>query len=254
MHFTFDPKQINLEVMARKKVSKKQKKVQARLLIILGMGIVLGLGFFVPKMSGLFPSCANSISCIKDLSGAYEPGQEGVFLGKKVVPPSYMADKQSQKPVLGVTTEEKHIFVDLATQTLTAYEGGKLMFTFPVSTGKWGRTPTGDFRIWVKLRNTRMSGGNTALGTYYNLPNVPYTMYFSGESASRDMGYSLHGAYWHNNFGYPMSHGCVNMRPIDAQKIYDWADPPTETGTTTTYVTDKNPGTLITIFGQPPNE
>lgn len=235
-----------------KKRKIKNKKINPSLLVFLIITILVTVGIFIPKIHRLFTPCANSISCIKDLSGAYEPGQEGVFLGKNVVPPSYMADKSSQKPVLGVSTEEKHIFVDLATQTLTAYEGGKLIYTFPVSTGKWGRTPTGDFRIWVKLRNTRMSGGNTALGTYYNLPNVPYTMYFSGESASRDMGYSIHGAYWHNNFGYPMSHGCVNMRPIDAQKIYDWADPPTEDNTT--YASSENQGTLVTIFGQPPSE
>ena len=62
-----------------------------------------------------------------------------------------------------------------------------------------------------------MSGGS---GTdYYNLPNVPYVMYFYHY-------FGLHGAYWHNNFGHTMSHGCVNMRPIDAGAIFDWVDGP----------------------------
>lgn len=62
-----------------------------------------------------------------------------------------------------------------------------------------------------------MAGGQGA--DYYNLPNVPYVMYYY-----RDFG--LHGAYWHNNFGHTMSHGCVNMRQIDAKVIFEWADGP----------------------------
>jgi lipoprotein-anchoring transpeptidase ErfK/SrfK len=68
----------------------------------------------------------------------------------------------------------------------------------------------GRFRIQTKLRSTRMSGPG------YNLPNVPYTMYFY-------RGYAIHGTYWHNNFGHPMSHGCVNMRTGDAAWVYNWA-------------------------------
>ena len=62
-----------------------------------------------------------------------------------------------------------------------------------------------------------MTGGSKALGTYYNLPNVPYVMYYY-------QGYGIHGAYWHNNFGHPMSHGCVNMKPEEAGIVFNWAD------------------------------
>ena len=66
------------------------------------------------------------------------------------------------------------------------------------------------------------------------------------------MGYSIHGAYWHNNFGHPMSHGCVNMKTEDAEQIYNWANPPTEGNTT--YATKENPGTEVVIYGTAPTE
>jgi lipoprotein-anchoring transpeptidase ErfK/SrfK len=183
--------------------------------------------------------CANSISCINDLSGKKEITNEGVFMGKKVIAPELTEKPQyalkDLKSVLGDTTD-KHIYVDLTNQKLYAYEGSTKVYDFLVSTGKWGPTPTGDFRIWTWLRYTRMAGGNQALGTYYNLPNVPYTMYFANAQVPRSAGYSLHGTYWHNNFGHPMSHGCVNMRIEDAAKIFYWS----------------NSNTIITIYGTAP--
>lgn len=103
------------------------------------------------------------------------------------------------------------IDVDLSAQRLVAYEGNRAVFSAAVSTGL-PRTPTvqGRFRIYVKLRSTTMAGPG------YRLPGVPYTMYFY-------KGYGLHGTYWHNNFGHPMSHGCVNLRTSDAQWLFNWA-------------------------------
>jgi lipoprotein-anchoring transpeptidase ErfK/SrfK len=117
-----------------------------------------------------------------------------------------------------------------------------------VSTGKWHPTPTGDFTIWEKIRATRMTGGEGA--DFYDLPNVPYVMFFGGSGVPDGDGFSLHGAYWHDNFGHPMSHGCVNMRIVDAEKLYDWADPPTNGNTTLS--STESPGTEITIYGQAP--
>lgn len=200
------------------------------------------------------PPCANSISCIKDLSGRYEPNkEEGVFLGKKVSVPSEIAQKEWEKVILGQSTGlPKHILVDLTNQRLYAYEGDSMVYDFLISSGKWGRTPTGDFNIWIKLRYTRMQGGNPAIGTYYNLPNVPYVMFFYNGEVPKSRGFSLHGTYWHNNFGHPMSHGCVNMRTEDVEKLYYWTDPPTVGNMT--YATNNNPGTLITIYGTSPND
>ena len=105
----------------------------------------------------------------------------------------------------------KWIDVNLSTQTVTAFEGQRAVFTARASTGTW-RTPTvaGTFRIYVKYTSTRMRGPG------YDLPNVPYTMYFY-------RGYGLHGTYWHNNFGTPMSHGCVNLSTPDARWLFSWA-------------------------------
>ncbi len=117
--------------------------------------------------------------------------------------------------------------------------------------GTYDRTPRGEFGIWVKLRHTRMSGGSDVLGTVYDLPNVPYVMYFYNADYFREQGYGLHGTYWHDNFGTPMSHGCINLRTEDAQKLYEWADPVLESGTSVR-ATEENPGTRVVIYGVPP--
>ncbi len=108
-------------------------------------------------------------------------------------------------------TGEKWIDIDLSSQQLFAYEGHTVVRSFVVSTGTWQYpTPVGRFYVWIKLRTTDMSGPG------YYLPDVPYTMYFY-------KGYGIHGTYWHDNFGTPMSHGCVNMRTEDAGWLFDWA-------------------------------
>ena len=101
--------------------------------------------------------------------------------------------------------------VDLSDQRMYAYEGDTLVNTFVVSTGTW-QTPTvtGKFKVWIKLRSAPMSGPG------YYLPDVPYIMYFYGD-------YGIHGTYWHNNFGVPMSHGCVNLSIPDAEWAYNFA-------------------------------
>lgn len=107
--------------------------------------------------------------------------------------------------------EGRWVDVDLSEQKVTAYEGDQPVNTFIVSTGtRIHPTVTGQFRIYVKYRAAPMSGPG------YYLPGVPYIMYFYS-------GYSLHGTYWHNNFGTPMSHGCVNMRTPEAEWMYGFA-------------------------------
>jgi lipoprotein-anchoring transpeptidase ErfK/SrfK len=111
---------------------------------------------------------------------------------------------------------KRWIDVNLSEQRVYAYEGDIVVNAFIVSTGT-SRTPTvtGKYKIWIKLKSTTMSGPG------YHLTNVPYTMYFY-------KGYGLHGTYWHNNFGVPMSHGCVNLSIPDAQWLYNWAFEGTE--------------------------
>ncbi len=107
---------------------------------------------------------------------------------------------------------ERWIDVDLSNQKLVAYEGDTPVHWVTVSTGLPGTpTVTGQYRIYVKYPAQTMSGPG------YYLPDVPYVMYFY-------QGYGIHGTYWHNNFGHPMSHGCVNAPTPDAQWLYNWAD------------------------------
>ncbi len=145
--------------------------------------------------------------------------------------------------VLGTTNaagQEKWIEVSLSEQHLRAWEGNKLVMEFPISAGRWAPTPTGTFNIWFKTKSQSMVGGSQALGTYYNLPNVPDDMFFYS-------GYALHGAYWHNNFGHPMSHGCVNEPLADAAAVYEWAGPVVPPGQTSVHATADNPGTRVVI-------
>ena len=106
---------------------------------------------------------------------------------------------------------DRWIDIDLSQQRLTAFEGDTAVYSVLMSAGLPNTpTVTGQFRIQTKLVSTRMRGPG------YDLPNVPYTMYFY-------RGYAIHGTYWHNNFGHPMSHGCVNLRTADAAWLFDWA-------------------------------
>ena len=106
---------------------------------------------------------------------------------------------------------ERWISINLSTQRLIAWEGNKAVYAVIVSTGK-ASTPTrlGTFRIQTKYRAARMTGPG------YDLPEVPYTMYYDG-------GMAIHGAYWHNKFGTPVSHGCTNVAVNHAKWLFNWA-------------------------------
>lgn len=107
---------------------------------------------------------------------------------------------------------ERRIVVDLSDQTLTAWQGDEAIFQTSVSTGKAGwLTLPGSFKIQQKYEKTRMRGPG------YDTPDVPWTMYYDGA-------FAIHGAYWHNNFGTPVSHGCVNLRVEEAKALYQWAN------------------------------
>lgn len=154
--------------------------------------------------------------------------------------PSEEALKQQEGAVLGAQTDERWIEIDLSDQRLYAHNGDNIDYEFLVSSGKWAPTPTGEFRIWIKLRYTLMHGGTKEKHTYYYLPNVPYTQYFYNA-------YGLHGTYWHNNFGHPMSHGCVNLATPDAEKLFYWTSPMVFEGKGVAYPSKDNPGTRVVI-------
>ena len=110
---------------------------------------------------------------------------------------------------------EHWVEIDLSSQYLWAWEGNKLVNQTYVSTGKAGfETPTGTFYVNTKYRSQTMEG--TIGGEYYYVPDVPWVMYFT------NVGHALHGAYWHNDFGNPRSHGCVNLPLPFAEWLYSW--------------------------------
>lgn len=115
-------------------------------------------------------------------------------------------------PPAAPTSTGKSILVDTSEQRIYAYENGQMVHSHLTSTGL-PATPTvlGDYKIYVKYRATDMSGED------YYLPDVPFTMYFY-------QGYGIHGAYWHNSFGRPMSHGCVNLPITEAEWFFNWAE------------------------------
>jgi len=129
-----------------------------------------------------------------------------IFVGK--VTPS--------APPEGVEPGAAWIEVDLFEQTLAAYVGERMVYATLVSTGLPGwDTPPGLSQVWLKVRSGKMSGGYNR-PDYYFLEDVPWTMYFN-----KDIG--LHTAYWHDGFGYKHSHGCVNLAPLDARWLFEWA-------------------------------
>ncbi|MBI5953290.1 MAG: L,D-transpeptidase [Chloroflexi bacterium] len=117
-------------------------------------------------------------------------------------------------PPQGVTAN-RWIDVDLAEQVLTVYENNQLIFATVIASGSepfWTRP--GLFQIFQKKETETMR--NNDLSDFYYLENVPWTMYFDGARA-------LHGAYWRTRFGYPQSHGCVNLSIGDAHWLFNWA-------------------------------
>lgn len=135
---------------------------------------------------------------------APQPTKPNIILAAK---PQYIAQniaalKQSQR---------RWIEIDLKKQQLIAWEGDSAVYRATISSGKRS-TPTlvGTFAIQSKVRLMRMRGPG------YSVPNVPYAMFYDGN-------YGIHGAYWHNKFGTPVSHGCVNLKPQQARWLYNWA-------------------------------
>jgi hypothetical protein len=136
---------------------------------------------------------------------------------------------------------ERWIDVDLDTQTLVAYEGSYPVYATLVTTGaKDTPTETGMWRVWKKVAETDMSGLSGE--DPYAVATVPWTQFFSPEK-----GLALHAAYWHDKFGTPRSHGCINLSPRDARWIYFWSDPIVPPGWTMAAGVSEAPGSIIRV-------
>ncbi len=141
-------------------------------------------------------------------------------------------------PPEGTGTDEKWFDVDLDTQILVAYEGTRPVYATLVSTGKYGHwTPTLISRVQSKHESTPMTSDK---GDVYSVADVPWTMFYDGH-------YALHTSYWHNGFGGPRSHGCINLAPRDARLLYQWSSPDVPPGWTSVYGTEAHPGSLVRI-------
>ncbi len=184
--------------------------VSRRYIFISYQSLGKGLGVSVNNISS-----QKYVNWIKSQQGYSPASQQAIFLNNKVKINQTISETPSN--ILGASFDDnKWIEVSLSQQKLFLKDHGNTVASFLVSTGKWAPTPTGEWRIWGKYQYVRMTGGSQALGTYYDLPNVPFTMFFY-------QGYGIHGTYWHNNFGHPMSHGCINMKTAEAEFVYNWS-------------------------------
>lgn len=232
-----------------------------RLLILLALIILTVVATFLYQPTkrfiayNLHISGDNTTSCceINDIlnsSGKFDEEANVAIFNNQIIdyPKTSLAQVQtpqseSNLQILGTKNEvgeEKWIEVSLDDQKLRAWEGNRIVLEFSISSGRWYPTPKGDYGIWYKTRSQSMRGGFKELGTYYNLPNVPYNMFFY-------KGFAVHGTYWHNNFGHPMSHGCVNAPIPQAGWLFDWTGPAVPPGQGYVRATSDNPGTRVFV-------
>ena len=171
----------------------------------------------------------------------------------RVGPDKWVMSKDIRRPTVApvpedidVLARERWIDVELASQTLVAYEGDKPMFATLVSSGKgregsYNATPKGTNRIWVKLAHSNMDNlEDENANRFYRMENVPYVQYFS-------KGVGLHGAFWHRSFGNVRSHGCVNLAPLDAQRLFWFTQPRLPAGWTAVLPNDNERGSLVRV-------
>jgi hypothetical protein len=143
-----------------------------------------------------------------------------------------------------VPADEKHITILLDRQVLLAYEGDRMVYYARAATGQPGfETPTGFFRTFHKRPTAHMVGGADEF-SMFDLPAIPWDSYVT------DSGVAIHGTYWHNDFGHPHSHGCINLSPQDAKWIYRWTQPGVPPGVRLVY--EPGSGTLVQILKTAP--
>ncbi len=143
-----------------------------------------------------------------------------------------------------IAAKQRWVDVDTSSQTMVAYEGATPVYVTLVSTGKdkpTHRTPTGTFRIWVKLVDSDMDDFERGdISVNYSIEAVPWVQYFEGSNG-------FHAAFWHNNFGYKKSHGCVNLAPLDAQWLFRFTGPSLPPGWYAILPTPEDRGTLVRV-------
>ncbi len=144
------------------------------------------------------------------------------------------------EPPAALGEGERWVDVDTDRQVLVAYEGTTPVYATLVSSGsRKYPSETGVFRVWVKFSETDMNGqmGDDAP---YSVATVPWTQFYAKDLA-------LHTAYWHDKFGQPLSHGCVNLSPIDARFLYFWSEPSVPEGWSMAFGIVERPGSIVRV-------
>ncbi len=148
----------------------------------------------------------------------------------------------------GVGESERWLDVDISEQTVVAFVGDRPVYATLISSGRFSKdeerdhsTPRGMWRVRVKHIVSTMDGNGTAAGDMsYSIEDVPYIMYFHKS-------YATHAAFWHRNYGYQMSHGCVNLAPLDAKWLFFFADPIVPEGTHGVWSSEASPGSWVVV-------
>ncbi len=155
---------------------------------------------------------------------------------------------RAASPPANLGATERWVDVNVTTQTLVAYVGTRPVFATLISSGKEStveekdhRTPRGEWRIREKHVTTTMDGDGTAAGDLpYSIEDVPYVAYFYRS-------YALHGAFWHKNYGVRMSHGCINLAPLDAKYLFFFTDPRVPPGWHGVFATEGRTGSRVVV-------
>jgi len=157
--------------------------------------------------------------------------------GERYLLPGDVARVELTARPAGVADGERWIDVDLSEQVLVAYEGDTPVLATLVSTGKRD-TPVGTFTIQKKRAVSFMKSRPESTGDKWNV-DTPWVMTLAGRIA-------MHPVYWHSDLGKPVSHGCVNLSPLDARFLYDWTEPKVPAGWRTLLSADGE-GTVVRI-------
>ena len=181
------------------------------------------------------------VHALEDKGGFVRVGDDQWMSARDLSRPSVAAP-----PPIVTGPGERWIDVELASQTLVAYEGSRPVYATLVSTGRGPQgsdsaTPLGAHRIWVKILASDMDNvERDDLSAHYSLEDVPYVQFF-------DHAVALHGTYWHRDFGRVRSHGCVNLAPLDARWLFDFTGPHLPAGWVAAYPTPVDGGTVVRV-------
>ena len=202
---------------------------------------------------------------LKKFTQLHLTGRETTIKGKdysELIDGSWMRTYYIRETAPGPVPEnlvpgEHWIDVNIKEQTLVAYDGATPVYATMVSSGRKNKknkeldhtTPMGEWRVREKHLTATMDGNGSAAGELpYSIEDVPYVMYYHKS-------YAVHAAFWHENYGVRMSHGCVNLSPLDARHIFRFAGPQIPEGWHGAWASEQNPGTRVLVHdGSPPED